>query len=82
MDSKPSSAGNVWRWTSLITLTNALPLSEDDPIVIMDGKQIKIFTPDRSTPQDCTRVLLNDGSTFLVQESVDEIEDLLANEKK
>ena len=66
----------------MITLHNALPLEEDDPIVIEDGKSIKVFTPDHTTPEDCTRVELDDGSTFLVEETVDEIEFLIANEAK
>jgi hypothetical protein len=64
----------------VITLHNALPLTDDDPIVIVDGKSIEVFTPDHTTPQDCTRVVLTDGSTFLVEESVDAIKNLLANE--
>lgn len=66
----------------MITLHNAIVPFDGDPINIEDPKTIKVMTVDHTQPTaDCTRVMLDDGSTFLVTESVDEIQAMIDEAK-
>lgn len=63
-----------------MTLHNAIVPFDGDPIEITDPKTVEVFLLDHSLANgDCTRVVLTDGTTFWVQESVDEVATLIGD---
>jgi hypothetical protein len=67
----------------MIQLTNAVVPFDDDIITIEDGSKIAEMYIDHSLANsDCTRVTMADGNVFQVKESVDEIQQMIDNEKE
>jgi len=63
-------------------LTNAIPPFDGDPIAIPDPACIKDFSVDHTLANaDCTRVELDNGTVFLVQESVAEVSATISTDK-
>jgi C1A family cysteine protease len=71
-----------FRDESLMILTNAIPPFDGDPIAIPNPACIKDFSLDHSVANaDCTRVELDNGAVFHVQESVEEICAMISADK-
>jgi uncharacterized protein YlzI (FlbEa/FlbD family) len=65
----------------VITLTNAVVPFDGEQIFIEDVSEISEMFIDHSLANsDCTRVVMNNGNEYQVQESMDEIQQMIENE--
>ena len=63
----------------MLKLTNAVVPFDGDEVLIPSGDEISSISVDHSLiNSDCTKIEMKSGTIFLVKESVDDIEAMLA----
>jgi hypothetical protein len=54
---------------------------EDGDEILIDENSIASIEPNHTSVNECTNVVMQDGSVYTVQETIDEIQTLMANAK-